>query len=170
MQLTHNPLANFTTRVIKNYTLMKNRILISILAMMVLCFAGCSEKKKSINEDLAIAPKDMTGKTLKVDGATIKFSSNTSATISNYLGTASRSTVSYNRTSEVQADLKFFYHAEGGKDMSERNYDLKLTFANENEGVASGSYTYKLTIQKGTKYEKSDSGSKNLTNAIFSIK
>lgn len=138
-------------------------------AMIILCFAACSDKNRKINEDLAIAPKDMSGKTLKVDGATIKFNSNTSATISNYIGTASRSTVSYNRTSEVTADLKFFYHAESSREMSERNYDLKLTFADETQGIASGSYTYKLTISKGTKYEKSDSGNKSLSNSIFRI-
>ncbi len=143
------------------------KILFQVLSLvaMFMSFSACS----GINEELAIAPKDMTGKTLKVDGATIKFSSNNSATISNYIGTASRASVSYKRTSEVAADLSFSYHVEDSKNMSERNYNLKLEFADEKQGLASGSYTYKLTIQKGTKYERSDSGSKSLKNSIFNI-
>ena len=140
--------------------------IVSLVAMVTL-FSACGGNK--INEELAIAPKSMAGKTLKVDGATIKFTSNNSATISNYIGTASRSSVSYNRTSEVAADLSFSYYVEDKKDMSERNYNLKLEFADETQGIASGSYTYRLTIQKGTKYEKSDSGSKTLNKSVFHI-
>lgn len=137
------------------------------LVAMITSFSACGES--SVNEELAIAPKNMAGKTLKVDGATIKFTSNNSATISNYIGTASRSTVSYKRTSELTADLNFSYYVEDSKNMSERNYNLKLEFADKTRGIASGSYTYRLTIQKGTKYEKSDSGSKTLKNSIFNI-
>jgi hypothetical protein len=136
-----------------------------VLTTMMFSCLSCG----GINEELAIAPKSMAGKTLTVDGATIKFHSNNSATISNYIGTASRSTVSYQRTSEVTANLKFSYYVEDSKNVSDRKYDLKLEFADETEGIASGSYTYKLTIQKGTKYESSDSGTKNLKNAIFHI-
>lgn len=141
---------------------------VCLITASLLAFSSC-KKASRINESLAIAPADMTGKTLKVDGATIRFSSNTSATISDYIGTATRSSVSYNRTSELTADLNFFYHTEDKRNMSERDYTVQLKFANENQGLATGSYTYKLTIQKGTKYEKSDSGSKTFSDRIFSI-
>lgn len=143
--------------------------IVSLFVTNLLSFSSC-ESGSRVNENLAIAPKNMAGKTLKVDGATINFSSNTSATISDYIGTAKRSSVSYKRTSEITADLSFSYYSEDSKSMSDRNYNLKLTFADETEGLASGSYTYKLTIQKGTKYEKNDSGTKNVQDAIFTIK
>lgn len=144
---------------------LKNLFILSVLA---LTFAAC--KGSVINENLATAPKDMTGKTMKIDGATIQFSSNTSATISNYIGTANQASVSYKRTSEITAHLNFFYHAEDKNSMSERRYDLDLTFADKTQGLASGSYTYKLTIHKGTKYETSDSGSQTVKDKIFSVK
>ncbi|MBQ7449513.1 MAG: hypothetical protein IJS73_06915 [Paludibacteraceae bacterium] len=144
---------------------MKNLFQIFVFAIMLVSFSAC----KGINEKLAIAPKSMAGKTLHIDGATIDFSSNNSATISNYIGTASRSSVSYKRTSEVTADLSFSFYVEDNKSMSERSYDLKLEFADETQGIASGSYTYRLTIHKGTKYERNDSGTNTLKNSIFSI-
>lgn len=150
----------------KMNTKRKRRLSFLAIGLLVLVLSAC---EGTVNESLALAPKDMSGKTLHVDGATIKFSSNNSATISNYIGTASRSSVSYKRTSEVTADLSFSYHTEDSKNMSERNYNLKLEFADKTQGIASGSYTYQLTIQKGTKYESSSSGSKTLKNAIFSI-
>ena len=143
----------------------KNLFQIVSLVAMVISFSACH----GINEELAMAPKDMAGKTLRVDGATIAFSSNNSASISNYIGTASRSSVSYKRTSEITADLSFSYYVEDSKNMSDRTYNLKLDFADKTQGLASGSYTYRLTIQKGTKYERNDSGSKTLTNSIFHI-
>lgn len=144
----------------------RNILFFSCVALMVCALSSC---KKTINEELAIAPKDMSGKTLKVDGATIQFSSNNSAKISDYIGTAQRATVSYNRTSEVSADLNFFYHSEDSYSMSERTYNLKLTFADKTQGLASGDYTYKLTISKGKKYETSNSGSKTVKDKIFTI-
>ncbi|MBQ6984079.1 MAG: hypothetical protein IJQ20_04035 [Paludibacteraceae bacterium] len=143
---------------------LKNLFILSVLALTL---AACEDS--GINESLATAPKDMSGKTMKIDGATIKFSSNSSATISDYIGTAKRATVSYKRTSEITAHLNFFYHSEDQDSMSERTYNLDLTFADPTQGLASGSYTYKLTIHKGTKYETSDSGSKNVKNKIFSV-
>ena len=143
------------------------KILYLPVFLFVVLMASC--EANSVNESLAIAPKNMAGKTLKVDGATIKFSSNTSGTISDYIGTAQKSSVSYQRTSEVTADLTFFYHSEDSYSMSERNYSLKLTFADETKGIASGKYTYKLKIAKGTKYEKSDSGTKTISDKIFNI-
>ena len=145
----------------------KNLFQIVSLVAMVISFSACEGSR--INESLAIAPKNMAGKTLNVDGATIKFDSNNSATISNYIGTASQSSVSYKRTSEVTANLSFSYYIEDSKNMSERNYNLKMEFADKTQGIASGSYTYRLTIQKGTKYESSDSGSKTLKNSVFNI-
>lgn len=76
----------------------------------------------------------------------------------------------YKRTSAVTADLNFFYHSEDKKNMSERTYSLKLEFADETQGLASGSYTYSFDLNKGSKYESKDSGSKNVKNAIFTIK
>ena len=82
-------------------------VLISVALVSVsLLFPSC-KKGDGINEDLAIAPKEMTGKTLKVDGVTLKFYSNTSATIVDYVGTAKTSTVSYSRKSETKANLNF---------------------------------------------------------------
>lgn len=143
---------------------------VSILVASLLTLPSCKQATSKVNESLAIAPENMAGKTLTVDGATIQFTSNTSATISDYIGTSTRSSVSYNRTSELTADLNFSYHTEDKRNMSERAYTLELKFADEMRGLASGSYTYKLTIQKGTKYEKSDSGSKTISDRIFSIK
>lgn len=144
----------------------KNLFRMVLVSSMLVALTACEKK---IDESIALAPKSMAGKTLKVDGATIDFSSNTSATISNYIGTASRSSVSYKRTSEVTADLSFSYYASDSKSMADRDYTLTLTFADKTQGIASGKYNYRLTIQKGTKYEKNDSGTKTLSNAIFHI-
>ena len=133
-----------------------------------LLFPSCKKGDK-INEDLAIAPKNMTGKTLKVDGVKINFSSNTSATIVDYIGTAKRSSVSYNRTSEVEADLSFSYLSEDSYTTSERSYRLTLSFADKTEGVANGSYDYSLTIAKGSKYQTHTSGTSSVKNGIFTI-
>lgn len=138
--------------------------------IMISIFSLVSCKGGILDNSASIAPSNMAGKTLNVDGVTIQFTSNTSGTISNYIGTSTRSSVSYKRTSSMEAKLSFSYHTEDNYSMSERSYSLTLVFADETQGLASGSYTYSNIISKGTKYENKSSGSQNVKNKIFTVK
>ena len=69
----------------------------------------------------------------------------------------------------MEAKLSFSYHTEDNYSMSERSYSLTLVFADETQGLASGSYTYSNIISKGTKYENKSSGSQNVKNKIFTV-
>jgi len=145
----------------------KNVFLCGLLVLAVM-MSGC-KTSKLIEDSLSIAPKDVAGKTLKVDGATIHFTSNNSGTISDYIGTATRSTVSYSRTSAVTANVEFFYHSEDKHNMSERRYTLELSFADETSGLANGSYTYSFDLNKGSKYGRSESGTGTVKDQVFSL-
>ena len=138
-----------------------------VIALSTFCLVSC--KGGLLDNAASVAPSNMAGKTMKVDGATIHFTSNTSGTISDYIGTSTRSSVSYQRTSSMEAKLSFSYHTEDGYSMSERSYSLTLVFADETQGLASGSYTYSSIIAKGTKYESKSSGSQNVKNKIFTV-
>lgn len=137
--------------------------------IMISLFSLVSCKGGILDNSTSIAPSNMAGKTLKVDGVTIQFTSNTSGTISDYIGTSTRSSVSYKRTSSMEAKLSFSYHTEDNYSMSERSYSLTLVFADETQGLASGSYTYSNIISKGTKYENKSSGNQNVKNKIFTV-
>lgn len=146
------------------------RVIYWVSVIMISIFSLVSCKGSILDNAASIAPSNMAGKTLNVDGATIYFTSNTSGTISNYIGTSTRSSVSYKRTSSMEAKLSFSYHTEDNYSMSERSYSLTLVFADETQGLASGSYTYSNIISKGTKYESKSSGSQNVKNKIFTVK
>lgn len=146
---------------------------ITILLLLTLLVSACG------NDDfggVSLAPKNMAGKTLKVCGYTIHFSSNNSATISDWKGTANNASVSYSRKNSISAKLNFSAKISNGKtypDISDERYNLTLEFGTETSGIANGSYSYNNVINKGStkKYspENAYSGTNTVSNSIFSI-
>ena len=148
---------------ISNKHLLGLLCIIACIAILPSCESG-----SKIDESIALAPKNMNGREFsssRLNGLTIKFKNNNEAlSVSDGLGTASTSKVSYERTSEVTAKLKVSYTIglEGSSARKEQTYNLILTFESEKKGTAEGRYSY--TNRLG---DKSESGSRDEKGTFY---
>ena len=106
----------------------------------VICFTAC--------EKIGSAPSSVAGKTMKIDNTssgtlTIRFSSNTSASISNNNGEKSFKSIQYKKTGATTAsitikDMYVQFNWKSGTGVAYDTEYISLVFNSSTQGVSSG--------------------------------
>lgn len=137
------------------------------LCVLTAFLCGCNE--------IGSAPSNVSGKTFSISGTgcgniKIKFSSNSSATITNSYGSISFSSISYKKTGSVSATIIIkdilieIYNKKG--ELIGRGYEtdnISLIFNSDNQGISSGYWT------RNEVYGTVGSTSANIDSSIFTV-